>query len=40
MVKWDDSLVMVLDDDTAILGGLNRLLTLHGYQVCLLFQGR
>jgi FixJ family two-component response regulator len=35
MVKWDDSVVMVLDDDTAILGGLNRLLTLHGYQVCL-----
>jgi FixJ family two-component response regulator len=26
---------MVLDDDAAILGGLNRLLTLHGYQVCL-----
>ena len=35
MVKKDDHVVMVLDDDTAILGGLNRLLTLHGYQVCL-----
>jgi FixJ family two-component response regulator len=35
MVKRNDHVVMVLDDDTAILGGLNRLLTLHGYQVCL-----
>lgn len=35
MVKRNDHVVMVLDDDAAILGGLNRLLTLHGYQVCL-----
>jgi FixJ family two-component response regulator len=35
MVKRKDHVVLVLDDDTAILGGLNRLLTIHGYQVCL-----